>query len=175
MQSNKLKLAFTKNSIAQVALVISISIAGVFVSCSQPRSDNSEYPDSYREGQNVAIQTENVIEDIEATQFKELISTQNGTILDVRTPEEVVKGHLKNAKTINIYDKDFEEQVNSLQKDKTVFVYCGSGKRSANAAKILKKSGFKKVYNLLGGITAWNDNGFEVMKPEEIDQDNTGK
>ena len=170
MQSNTLKSAFTKNAIAQVVPAVLISIAGVFVSCTQQHSDNPELSE-----QRVVIQTDNVIEDIEARQFKELISTQKGTILDVRTPEEVAKGHLKNAKTINIYDKDFEEQVNLLQKDKSVFVYCGSGKRSANAAKILKNSGFKKVYNLLGGITAWNDNGFEVMKPEEILDDNTGK
>jgi rhodanese-related sulfurtransferase len=43
-------------------------------------------------------------------------------------------------------------------------VYCRSGGRSASAADVLKEKGFTKVYNLDGGITSWQENGFEVVK-----------
>ncbi len=108
-------------------------------------------------------QQEEVVVDVTVTQFKELAATE-GTILDVRTPEEWSEGTISNAKKINYHDEDFVNQIENLDKTKPVLVYCKRGGRSASAAEILKEQGFTKVYNLDGGITAWKDEGQEVVK-----------
>lgn len=76
-------------------------------------------------------------------------------MLDVRTPKEFKKGHIDGAKNMNYYDDDFDAQIEKLDKDKPVYVYCHSGGRSAKAMSLMKEKGFKEVYNLLGGYGAW--------------------
>ncbi|MCL4856454.1 MAG: rhodanese-like domain-containing protein [Flavobacteriales bacterium] len=104
-----------------------------------------------------------IIVDVDASTFKELIN-QPGTILDVRTPDEWADGIIAGAEKINFYDDNFTQQIEKLDKTTPVYLYCRSGGRSANAADILKEKGFTKVYNLDGGITSWQNNGFEVVK-----------
>jgi rhodanese-related sulfurtransferase len=88
----------------------------------------------------------------------------NAQLLDVRTQEEYVVSHLKNAQNICVTNNDFQEKVKKLDKNKPVYVYCEKGGRSANAAKILTEMGFKKVYDLQGGITNWEESGLETQK-----------
>ncbi len=88
-------------------------------------------------------------------QFQTAIEKEEGIVLDVRTPQEVSSGAIENSSTINFYDQDFERKISKIQKDKTVYVYCKSGGRSSQAAKLLLKSGQAKVVNLSGGIIAW--------------------
>jgi rhodanese-related sulfurtransferase len=76
-------------------------------------------------------------------------------LLDVRTPEEFSEGYIANAKNINFYDDDFSERVITLNKNEPVLVYCKKGSRSAKACKVLKDAGFKTIYDLEGGFTAW--------------------
>lgn len=104
-----------------------------------------------------------IIVDVDASTFKELIN-QPGTILDVRTPDEWADGIIAGAEKINFYDDNFTQQIEKLDKTTPVYLYCRSGGRSANAVDILKEKGFTKVYNLDGGITSWQNNGFEVVK-----------
>ena len=85
-------------------------------------------------------------------------------LIDVRTPREFEGGHLKGAKIINFYDKDFFDQMSKLDKDKELYIYCRSGNRSGKAAKKLKMMGFTKIYDLQGGILNWNRNKLEVVK-----------
>src|SRR5210317_1561126 len=95
------------------------------------------------------VQQEEVIVDVTVSQFKELAAAE-GTVLDVRTPEEWSEGTIANAKKMNYHDEDFANQIESLDKTKPVLVYCKRGGRSASAAEILKEKGFTKVYNLDG-------------------------
>ena len=95
------------------------------------------------------------VKHVSAQEFKAIIETGTGIILDVRSPQEVATGHLKNASIINYYDSDFESKLGLIQKDKEIYVYCRSGGRSAKAANILAKLGHPKVVNLKGGIGAW--------------------
>ncbi|HRP60147.1 MAG TPA: rhodanese-like domain-containing protein [Vicingus sp.] len=104
-----------------------------------------------------------IIVDVDASTFKELIN-QPGTILDVRTPDEWADGIIAGAEKINFYNDNFTQQIEKLDKTTPVYLYCRSGGRSANAADILKEKGFTKVYNLDGGITSWQNNGFEAVK-----------
>ena len=73
-------------------------------------------------------------------------------ILDVRTKAEFDQLHLTDAINIDFYASDFKTQIDSLDKTKTFFVYCRSGNRSGKTMALMKELGFKKVYNLAGGI-----------------------
>ena len=83
-------------------------------------------------------------------------------LVDVRTQEEFGVSHLKDAQNICVTNNDFQEKVKTLDKNKPIYVYCKKGGRSAQAAQILTKMGFTKVYDLQGGITNWEEKGLET-------------
>jgi thioredoxin 1 len=77
-------------------------------------------------------------------------------LVDVRTTEEFLRGHLKKATNLNFNDDNFEDLVKAkLDKTRPVFVYCFSGRRSADAAIFLRDLGFKEVYDMAGGFAKW--------------------
>ena len=78
-------------------------------------------------------------------------ATPDAIILDVRTPAEVAAGMLPNAVNIDFQGSNFTAQVAKLDKNKTYFVYCRSGVRSANACRKMHEMGFDKLINLSGG------------------------
>lgn len=82
-------------------------------------------------------------------------SNDSQQLVDVRTLEEFQEGHLKSAQNICVTDDDFEENIAKLDKNKPIYLYCRSGKRSARAAKILKDLGFKEIYDMDGGYLNW--------------------
>ncbi len=71
--------------------------------------------------------------------------TQGATIIDVRTPGEFSSGHLDNA--LNLPLQSLPEQLTSLDKSKHYVLYCRSGNRSAQAFKIMDRTGFIHIYN----------------------------
>ena len=94
---------------------------------------------------------------MEVKEFAELIADSDVVILDVRKADEFAEGHIKGAVLIDQYQSDFLEQAKAkLPIDKTIAVYCRSGRRSANAAGKLADIGYKCV-NLKGGIIAWKE------------------
>jgi rhodanese-related sulfurtransferase len=90
-------------------------------------------------------------------------STPDAVVLDVRTPEEFAEGYIEKAINIDFYRPDFKSQIQKLDKSKSYFVYCKAGGRSASAAELMGKEGFKRVYDLDGGMTAWEENKFPVV------------
>lgn len=97
--------------------------------------------------------------------FSEQMKTaKDPVILDVRTPEEFAEGYIPNAINLDFYKPDFKAQVAKLNKEQTYFVYCKAGGRSASAADIMRKEGFKKVVDLDGGITAWEEAKLPIVK-----------
>ena len=78
---------------------------------------------------------------------------KNAVLVDVRTPEEYSEGHLKHAVNINWFDEDFVQQTKILNKEKTIYLYCQKGGRSAKAAQLLDSLGYD-VVDLLGGYEA---------------------
>lgn len=77
-------------------------------------------------------------------------------LLDVRTPKEFESGHIEGALNINLFDEDFNTQVQHLNKETPVYVYCKLGGRSLKAQHRLMELGFSKVINLEGGYDAWS-------------------
>ena len=89
-------------------------------------------------------------------EFKKEILNQDIQLIDVRTSKEFNQGHISNAKSIDYFSSSFKTELNQLNKEKPVYIYCRSGKRSGKASKIFSELGFKKIYDLNGGYLAWS-------------------
>lgn len=88
--------------------------------------------------------------------FSARIQQDSVQVLDVRTTEEFRSGHVLQAMQADWNKPDeFNKRIQSLDKNKPVYVYCLSGGRSAAAAKKLRQEGFREVVNMSGGIMAW--------------------
>jgi rhodanese-related sulfurtransferase len=105
------------------------------------------------------VATETVLDPIEfQAKFQ---STEDAILLDVRTEEEVSGGALAGQQNI-VYDDAFANKLSDLE-HKPIFVYCGSGIRSAKAAAILKEKGYGPIYEMKGGIKAWKGAGLPLQ------------
>ena len=87
-------------------------------------------------------------------------------VLDVRTPEEYASGHVPGAVNLDINSPGFDQKLSELAPGKTYLVYCRSGGRSTRACSAMaeQKVPAKAIYNLDGGITAWQSAGKPVEK-----------
>ncbi len=83
-------------------------------------------------------------------------------IVDVRTPAEYSGGHLDGA--VNIDSASFADRMAELDTNLTYVLYCQGGVRSANVLSQMKEAGFPRVYDIEGGIAAWQAEGFPVVQ-----------
>lgn len=91
-------------------------------------------------------------------EFKKKMEAYDDVVLiDVRTPEEIKEASIPGHSVMNIMDPTFTTKVDELDREKSYFVYCRSGQRSGQACRYMLSQGFKKLYNLEGGIIAWQD------------------
>jgi len=81
---------------------------------------------------------------------------KNYQVLDTREKEEFEVSHLKDAIWVG-YDTFTLDNVEALDKNQPVLVYCTVGARSQEIGKKLRESGFTRVYNLYGGIIQWSN------------------
>ncbi len=89
------------------------------------------------------------------------------TVLDIRTPVEFEAGHIEGATNIDFLDTSFQDAIAKLDKDKPYLVHCQSGGRSGRSLEAFKKLGFKNLYHLDGGLTAWKTGGHPVSEKTE--------
>jgi len=101
------------------------------------------------------------------TEFKHQLEKQRGILVDVRTLEEYKVECIAGAININVQADDFKTRIVNFEKNEAYFLYCVAGKRSAIAMGIMADAGFKKVYDLKGGLTEWKKKGFPVTKPKQ--------
>lgn len=91
-------------------------------------------------------------------------SDTSSVLLDVRRPDEFAEGHIDGAVNLNWLDADaFSAGVSKLDKGKSYYIYCRSGRRSNAAAQKMKSLGFK-VHDMKGGILRWQELGLPVVK-----------
>jgi rhodanese-related sulfurtransferase len=90
---------------------------------------------------------------VTAKEAKKLIDENKVTILDVRTQPEFDSGHIAGASVLPV--QELASRLDELNKNTTYLLVCHSGNRSTQAQTILKDAGFKKTYNLIGGVSAW--------------------
>jgi len=93
--------------------------------------------------------------DIEIDEFKRKISSEKYVLVDVRTAEEFIDGHIEGALNIDYFSATFSDDISKVGFEIPVLLYCRSGNRSIKAMKIMNELGFKEVYNLEGGIKGW--------------------
>jgi rhodanese-related sulfurtransferase len=94
-------------------------------------------------------------ENLSGREFKEkFLATPGAVLIDVRTPGEFRSGSIKGARNIDIMSPSFASTINTLDKDKTYFMFCRTGNRSGQACNFMAKQGFK-VYNLSGTPNDW--------------------
>ena len=109
-----------------------------------------------------------IFTNVDANDFLDGYNSKNSIILDVRTSNEISRGHIQDATFIDFYSKDFDEKIKIINKELTVHVYCKSGGRSENAAKKLIEIGFSNVLNLNGGFDSWKNNNMNFILPKNI-------
>ena len=92
-------------------------------------------------------------------------SDSKALCLDVRTKEEFDEGHLLYSKNIDFYNAaNFVKFLHGLDKKRSYYVYCRSGKRSLAACEIMTELGFNSVFNLESGYLGWIENGYEIVR-----------
>jgi rhodanese-related sulfurtransferase len=102
------------------------------------------------------------IKHVSVQEARNAVSGSGIQFIDVRAPEEFQGSHAAGA--VNFPLETLESDFGKLDKEKPVYVICQSGARSKKGAEILQKAGFKEIYNVAGGTTAWSGAGLEVEK-----------
>ena len=95
------------------------------------------------------------------------INHEDAVVVDVRPAADYSKGHIINA--INIPSNGFAKQIGTLDKykDRPIIISCRSGAQSSHACNQLRKQGFGEVYNLRGGILAWQNANLPISKKKK--------
>ncbi len=97
---------------------------------------------------------------LEATQ---LINHQNAVVLDVREDSEFYAGHIPHSVHVPLGQLAKHAEMEKY-KNRPVIAICRSGMRSGRACRVLRKNGFEQVYNLAGGIAAWEKANMPMVK-----------
>jgi rhodanese-related sulfurtransferase len=92
---------------------------------------------------------------VPAEAFKELMTADDIQLIDVRTPEEYNAGTIGLAQNVDFLGSDFEINIASFDKTKTVLIFCKSGNRSGKASQKMLEMGFVRIVDLSGGYSGW--------------------
>lgn len=126
-----------------------LALAFLMFSCS---ADNSETTTNNTVEETASSKTEVLTT---ADFEKKLTATAGAHLVDVRTPNEFGAGTIDKANNIDYWADNFKEEIAKLDKEKPLFLFCQSGGRSGKATQDCLNLGFKEVYDLEGGYTAW--------------------
>jgi rhodanese-related sulfurtransferase len=152
-----------------VTIFLLLLISSLFVGCIGITTDDGGGNDNNDNNGNDDKQNtpDQIIEDISNEASYQMVidnvDNENFVILDVRTEEEFNDGHIENAINIDFYSETFTQELDKLDKAKKYLIYCRSAKRSGQAMPIMEDLGFQEVYNMLGGIVEWEDNGYPIV------------
>lgn len=96
---------------------------------------------------------------LEYKEFRTHILGKKVQLIDLRTDAEYNAGFIEAAIQMNFLETAaFLKQIESLDKEQPVYIYCHSGGRSRSASKVLFKNGFTKIYDFTGGYKSWKKN-----------------
>jgi rhodanese-related sulfurtransferase len=147
-----------KNISVLIFIILSLISSNIFA---QPPTQDPEF------GQEIEKMLKYGISTITIKDFKKMLKNEKVVILDAREKHEYDISHIKGAKWLghNSLNKAVLEK---LDKNATIVVYCTVGIRADKVGSRLEKMGFKNVFNLLGSIVEWVNQGNVV-----IDSSNT--
>ncbi len=96
------------------------------------------------------------LDNLEPASFRKILEqTPGAVLLDVRTQREFDQGALPGAVHLNYLDYGFLDRLEQLDKEATYLVYCRTGRRSIRTCTLMRNDGFQRVFNLEGGLLAW--------------------
>ena len=99
---------------------------------------------------------------VDVKEFARVLQQENTFLLDVRTEKEYAEGHLKGSVCIDVTQTNFLAKAEKqLPKDKTIALYCRSGRRSKKAAELLANAGYR-VVELSTGFLGWQSCGMPI-------------
>ena len=86
-----------------------------------------------------------------------LEQSPDAVVIDVRTPAEFEEDQLDNALNISYFDEELWDKIEKMDRSRTYFIYCRTGRRSIRVCTLMRNGGFDndKVFNLDGGLVAW--------------------
>ena len=142
-------------------LVLSIAFGVLLAACGEPRipedsSASAPVPTATAEARLVTPE-----------EARTLVAWPPGVlVVDVRTAEEYDEGHLPGARRVQLDEIAAAIDAGEFPApaDAPLLVYCRAGSRSAQAAALLSERGFRRVYDLEGGIMAWGEAGQPVLR-----------
>jgi len=102
------------------------------------------------------------IKQVSVEQTNDAVTKNSVQFIDVRTVEEYKGGHAP--KAVNLPLDGLENEFAKLDKDKPIYVICQTGRRSQKGAELLNQAGFKEVYNVTGGTSAWTSANLPLEK-----------
>ena len=108
------------------------------------------------------------INQINSDELVEFVELNDAILLDVRTKDEFNSGYIENSLNIDYFSDEFAINVDKLDKNIPIILYCRSGRRSGLSANKMKKLGFKEIYNLDGGVLEWIEQGNVVIFNDNI-------
>lgn len=132
-----------------------IAALAVFLLCS-----------SYSQGQGLSGTGHNpAVALLTPGQAYELLSSRarDLVILDIRTPGEFATGHIKGAINMDYRSGAFAREIGRLDRSRTYFVYCRTGRRTAGAIDIMTGLGFRKITQVAGDIEGWKAAGLPLV------------
>ena len=100
---------------------------------------------------------------LSAADFAAAAKLPDTVLLDVRTPSEFAAGHIAGAVNIDVESATFPQLVAALDPTKNYAVYCRSGSRSKAAVSAMEQAGFSHLFDLAGGIGAWQSSGGQLV------------
>ncbi|REE02115.1 rhodanese-like domain-containing protein [Marinoscillum furvescens] len=130
--------------------IISLTLLWVVAACSSQQSKES---------------AASRVESVTPEEFNTYLQDEELQLIDVRTPREFATGYIDGAVNMDVTSKNFSVQIETLNKDKAVAIYCASGGRSKRAASRLEAFGFTKIIELNTGINGWSAAQFPLKRP----------
>jgi len=117
-------------------------------------------------GSDTVVDTPGVVR-VSATEAADIIVERAGdadfTILDVRTPEEYVAGHIAGAVNMSFFDPEFADAIAALDPGAGYVLYCRGGRYSAEVSALMRDLSFVEVYEIGGGIMEWESAGLPIV------------
>jgi rhodanese-related sulfurtransferase len=144
-----------------IFLTLIVSIFAVFA-CRTASSEKTTRQPAEKAAGVPAAAAQSEIKQISVGEARQLTEGKDVQFIDVRTPEEYASGHAPKAAHFPL--DSLEKDLAKLNAEKPVYVICETGRRSQKGAEILRKAGFKDIYNTEGGTGAWIKAGFPIEK-----------
>ena len=152
-----------ENRNLMILALLGALVIGVVVGVALAYEFDIYKPEIYEQGTELPI-----YENITVQQSHSLIlnNTNNSgfVVLDVRTPREFADEHIPGALNLDFFNESFDDILSILDTNRTYLVYCGVGGRSGQSLAMMKELEFKEVYNMVGGLSKWKEEGFETVE-----------